>query len=102
MSKLISIVVPVYNKEPFIERCVQSLVDLEMDHSLIEAIFVDDVSSDRSYEILQYYDDKYDFIKCIQLEQNSGSPAEPRNVGIEVANGEYIALLDADDWLDKK
>ena len=42
-----------------------------MDHSLIEAIFVDDVSSDRSYEILQYYDDKYDFIKCIQLEQNS-------------------------------
>ena len=102
ISKLISIIVPVYNKEPFIERCVQSLVDLEMDHSLIEAIFVDDVSSDRSYEILQYYDDKYDFIKCIQLEQNSGSPAEPRNVGIEVANGEYIALLDADDWLDKK
>lgn len=102
ISKLISIVVPVYNKEPFIERCVQSLVDLEMDHSLIEAIFVDDVSTDRSYEILQYYDNKYDFIKCIQLEQNSGSPAEPRNVGIEVANSEYIALLDADDWLDKK
>ena len=44
ISKLISIIVPVYNKEPFIERCVQSLVDLEMDHSLIEAIFVDDVS----------------------------------------------------------
>ncbi|MBW4836177.1 MAG: glycosyltransferase [Staphylococcaceae bacterium] len=43
MSKLISIVLPVYNKEPFIKRCVQSLVDLEMNHSLIKAIFVDDV-----------------------------------------------------------
>ena len=69
INKLISIVVPVYNKEPFIERCVQSLVDLEMDHTQIEAIFVDDLSSDRSYEILQYYEKKYDFIKCVQLEE---------------------------------
>ena len=79
---------------------MQSLVDLEMDHTQIEAIFVDDLSSDRSYEILQYYEKKYDFIKCVQLEENC--PSQPRNVGIEVANGEYIALLDADDWLDSK
>ena len=90
INKLISIVVPVYNKEPFIERCVQSLVDLEMDHTQIEAIFVDDLSSDRSYEILQYYEKKYDFIKCVQLEENSGSPSQPRNVGIEVANGSIL------------
>ena len=48
---------------------MQSLVDLEMDHTQIEAIFVDDLSSDRSYEILQYYEKKYDFIKCVQLEE---------------------------------
>lgn len=76
------------------------MIDLNIDKSEIEAIFVDDVSTDNSYEILKQYEDKYDFIRSIQLSENSGGPADPRNVGIQEAKGKYVTVLDADDWLD--
>ena len=40
------------------------------------------------------------FIRCIQLEENSGGPAEPRNIGIQESKGKYVTVLDADDWLE--
>lgn len=100
INKLISIVVSVYNKEKFLDKCIQSIIDLNMDKSQLEAIFVDDVSTDNSYNILKKYADEYDFIRCIQLEENSGSPADPRNLGIQEAKGKYITIVDADDWLE--
>ncbi|MCD8872066.1 glycosyltransferase family 2 protein [Staphylococcus gallinarum] len=100
IEKLISIIVSVYNKEKFIDKCIQSLIDLKIDKSKIEAIFVDDVSTDNSYEILKRYETNYDFIRCIQLEENSGGPAEPRNIGIQESKGKYVTVLDADDWLE--
>lgn len=100
ISKLISIIIPVYNKELFIDKCVQSLIDLDIDKNQIEAIFIDDLSSDNSFRIIENYAQKYEFIKCIQLSQNSGDPSTPRNIGIQNAKGEFITLLDADDWLD--
>ncbi|WP_258027116.1 glycosyltransferase family 2 protein, partial [Staphylococcus kloosii] len=98
--KLISIIVSVYNKEKFLEKCIQSIIDLKIDKSIIEAIFVDDVSTDNSYKIIKEYAEEYDFIRCIKLSENTGGPAEPRNVGIQEANGEYLTILDADDWLE--
>lgn len=71
-----------------------------MEHSKLEAIFVDDCSTDQSVAIIESYASQYDFIKFIQLPTNTGSPSEPRNIGIKEAKGKYIALLDADDWLD--
>ena len=53
INKLISIVVSVYNKEKFLDKCIQSIIDLNMDKSQLEAIFVDDVSTDNSYNILK-------------------------------------------------
>ena len=100
IQKLISIVVTVYNKESFLENCIQSLINLNIDKSQIEAIFVDDVSTDASYAILNRYAEQYEFIRAIQLDENSGGPAIPRNVGMQEANGEYITILDADDWLE--
>lgn len=73
-----------------------------MDSNDYEAIFVDDQSTDNSYEILTNYAQQYDFIRCLQLDQNSGSPSEPRNLGMEAAQGKYLTLLDADDWLDSE
>ena len=100
MTKLVSIIVSVYNKENFLNQCIESLINLEIDKDRIEAIFVDDCSTDRSVEMVKSYEKDYDFIRLIQLPENTGSPAEPRNVGIQEAQGKYITLLDADDWLD--
>ncbi|MDW4145932.1 glycosyltransferase family 2 protein [Staphylococcus saprophyticus] len=100
MKKLLSIIVPVYNKELFLESCVESINNLNINKEAIEAIFVDDCSSDQSLEIIEEFVAKYNFIKLIKLNENTGSPSEPRNVGINNAQGEYITFLDADDWLD--
>ncbi|PHK50641.1 glycosyltransferase family 2 protein [Staphylococcus edaphicus] len=100
MKKLLSIIVPVYNKALFLEDCIESINQLNMNKENIEAIFVDDCSSDQSLEILEKFVAKYHFIKLIKLTENTGSPSEPRNVGIKQAQGDYITFLDADDWLD--
>lgn len=100
MKKLLSIIVPVYNKAYFLETCIESINKLNINKDVIEAIFVDDCSSDNSLEIVESFATKYDFIKLIQLDENTGSPSEPRNVGMKTATGEYITFLDADDWLD--
>ncbi|MGU3342715.1 DUF5776 domain-containing protein [Staphylococcus succinus] len=100
MEKLLSIIVPVYNKELFLDACIESINKLEINKAKIEAIFVDDCSRDNSLKIIEAYVNKYDFIKMIKLEENTGSPSEPRNMGIREAKGQYITFLDADDWLD--
>ena len=100
MGKLVSIIVSVYNKEPYLKKCIESLINLNIDHSKIEAIFVDDCSTDHSVEIIESYVEKFEFIKIIKLPNNTGSPSEPRNIGMKEASGKYLTLLDADDWLD--
>lgn len=102
MEKLLSIVVPVYNKELFIDRCMESLINLNIEKEKIEAIFVDDMSTDNSVSEIEKYLDEYPFIKLIKLKENTGSPAIPRNIGMENATGKYLVLLDADDWLDEE
>ncbi|WP_204174982.1 MULTISPECIES: glycosyltransferase family 2 protein [unclassified Staphylococcus] len=102
MEKVLSIIVPVYNKEKFLKECVESIGNLEISKDKIEALFIDDLSTDNSYEILKEYEKQNDFVKVIQLDVNSGSPSKPRNVGIKEAKGEYVTFLDADDWLDPK
>lgn len=86
----------------FLKECVESIGNLEISKDKIEALFIDDVSTDNSYEILKEYEKQNDFVKVIQLNENSGSPSKPRNVGIKEAKGEYVTFLDADDWLDTK
>lgn len=100
MEKLLSIIIPVYNKRDHLTMCVQSLIDLKIDHSKIEALFIDDCSTDTSAELIKKYEQDYPFIKLIQLLENTGSPSEPRNRGIQEAKGKYLVFLDADDWVD--
>lgn len=90
--KKLSVIVAAYNAEPYIDRCIRSIISQKAD---TEIVVVDDGSEDRTLEILEKYKDE---IKLIALEQNGGSVARTRNIGLENACGEFITYCDADDW----
>lgn len=97
----VSIVVPVYNVENFIQRCVISL--FEQDYEDIEYVFVNDCSSDNSMKVLsdviKKYPQRQKNIKIINNKKNCGSQ-QTREIGINHTNGEYILCVDSDDWLE--
>lgn len=97
----ISIIVPVYNVEPYIGHCLQSIIDQEECGAIIECIFVDDCTSDNSFSIidkkLKDYKGCIDFV-FLKHQYNKGLSAA-RNTGIDAAKGQYIYFMDADDWL---
>lgn len=97
MSELISVIVPVYNVEKYLDKCLNSLFN--QSYSNIEIIAVNDCSTDSSLEILNSYSDRKN-LKIINLEKNSGLSAV-RNVGLEAASGDLISFVDSDDWLDE-
>lgn len=96
--KQISVIIPVYNAEKYLDNCIQSI--LGQTCSIYEIILIDDGSIDGSSEIIEKYDEKYPYIKGIHTE-NKG-PAAARKKGVGCATGEYVMFVDADDWLDKK
>ncbi len=93
---LISVVVPVYNVELFLEHCLNSLIN--QTYKNIEIVVVDDGSTDTSGEICDNFAEKDSRIKVLHTENGGLSAA--RNVGIENSNGEYICFVDSDDWID--
>lgn len=97
MQISISIVVPVYNVEKYLERCLSSIVAQRFKN--FECILVEDCSTDSSLSILRNYIESYpDIFKLIQNETNSGL-SHSRHNGYMVARGEYIVYLDSDDYL---
>ncbi|MDR0423135.1 MAG: glycosyltransferase family 2 protein [Rickettsiales bacterium] len=95
--KKVSIIVPVFNAESFLRRCLDTLVRQTLKD--IEIICVNDNSQDGSLNILREYEEKDDRIKVISLDKNFGV-SYARNEGIRVANGEYLGFIDADDYVD--
>lgn len=96
----ISIVIPAHNAMPYLTKALESVASQTYDASRTECIVVDDGSSDSTWEEIQRFALEYpDLFKGVQLPQASGSPSEPRNVGLDHARGEYVFFLDADDWL---
>lgn len=91
MSPLISIVIPVYNTEKYLAECIHSV--LNQTYTPIEIICVNDGSTDTSGDVLQTFGDR---IQIVTLEHNSGISVA-RNKGIEIAHGEFLTFLDADD-----
>lgn len=95
-SKLVSVIIPVYNCENYISECLESI--LSQTYSNIEVIIVDDGSTDNTKNIIfKSYISKIRYF----YQNNSGAPAA-RNKGLEKANGEYIIFFDADDRMDNK
>lgn len=99
----ISVIIPIYNVKPHIEKCVISLYEQTL--SDIEYIFVDDASSDGSIDVLkrvmELYPDRKRQSVVIKHDENRGV-AQARRTGVEAASGEYIIHCDSDDWVDTK
>lgn len=93
----ISIIVPVYNAEKYIKRCLNSLINQTYEN--LEIIIIDDGSKDKSLKIVKEYSKKDKRIKIIEKENTGVS--DTRNIGINNATGEYIMFVDSDDWLTK-
>lgn len=92
----ISIIVPVYNVEKYIDKCLNSLVNQTLKD--IEIIVVNDGSPDESQKIIDKYTKKYSNVKSY-IKKNGGI-SSTRNYGLKYANGEYIAFVDGDDYVD--
>ena len=92
---ILSIILPVYNVEKYIERCVESI--LTQNREDIEIIIVDDGATDGSPQICDKYAEKISNIKVIH--KQNGGLSSARNAGMDVANGKYIYFLDSDDWI---
>jgi len=97
MLKL-SIIVPVYKVEPYLRKCVDSLLFQDLSWDVYEIVLVDDGSPDRCPLICDEYAGKYQNVKVIH--QNNGGLSRARNSGITVANGEYVQFVDSDDYLE--
>lgn len=94
----VSVIIPVYNTEKCLEKCLDSLVNQTLKN--MEIICVDDISTDNSYEILLAYQKKYSaLIKVIKLDEKLRQGGA-RNRGLNIARGKYIAFVDSDDYVD--
>lgn len=95
MSGLLSVIVPVYNMEKYLGECIESI--LKQSYEEIELILVDDGSTDTSGLICDEYVEKDNRVKVIHKGQ--GGPIEARHSGVEIASGDYVTFVDADDWI---
>lgn len=97
----VSVIVPVYGVERYIERCSRSL--FEQTYQNLEFVFVDDFSPDRSIEVLkkvvEAYPERKDFVRIVKHERNRGASAS-RNTGLANSKGEFVFYVDSDDWIE--
>lgn len=96
-AEIISVVVPVYNVEKELPRCVESL--LKQDYDSLEIILVDDGSPDRSGAIADEFAEKYP-ARVKVIHQNNQGLSGARNAGIDVATGKYLSFIDSDDYVE--
>lgn len=100
-QEMVSIITPCYNCSKLIGATIESIQ--QQTYTNWELIIVDDCSTDESVNVVQSYSQNDSRIKLLRTSRPSGSPSEPRNLGIDAARGKYIAFLDSDDvWLPTK
>ena len=95
----VSVIVPVYNPGEHIEACIRSLLHQSMSRDEYELIFVDDGSTDGTAAKLDALAAEHDNVRVEHI-PNSGWPGRPRNVGIDMARGEFVYFVDNDDWIE--
>ena len=98
MNPKVSIIIPVYNQELFISRCIRSLLDQDFNVNQYDLIVVNDASTDMTNEILKKFSEK---LNIINNKKNIGLPAS-LNIGIKAAKGSYIVRVDSDDYVNNQ
>lgn len=96
MKDLISIIVPIYKVEPYLDQCVSSIV--AQTYQNLEIILVDDGSPDRCPDMCDEWAKKDDRIRVIH--KPNGGLSDARNAGLDVCRGDYVAFIDSDDWIE--
>ena len=97
MEPLISVIVPVYNVEKYVEECVESILNQTLKNT--EVLIVNDGSTDKSNELVNNLANKDNRITVINQSNKGLSIA--RTVGVNLARGEYVSFIDSDDWIEK-
>ena len=95
-AKKISIIIPVYNVEAYLDRCIQSVI--HQTYQNLEIILVDDGSTDHSPQMCDAYAQIDERIKVVH--KSNGGLSDARNAGLMVATGTYIGYVDSDDWIE--
>ena len=98
MTPLVSVIVPVYNQEKYLGRCLRSLLDQEMSRKDYEIVVIDDGSTDRSSYALDLFLDE---IRVVKLPTNRGLPAA-LNAGLDLARAGLVVRVDADDYVNSR
>lgn len=96
--KRLSVIIPMYNVEPYVERCLRSLQDQDISEEEYEIICINDGSPDNSREVVMALQKEFSNIRLIDQENKGVSMA--RNIGIENASGKYLLMVDPDDYLE--
>lgn len=98
MSKIISFIIPSYNAEPYLNKCLNSFLTEDETQEKIEVLIVNDGSTDRTPIIAREYAEKYPSVYCV-VDKENGGHGSTINVGSRLATGKYIKVIDADDWI---
>lgn len=96
MKDLVSIIIPVYNVEQFLDRCIYSVI--QQSYKLLEIILVDDGSTDNSGKLCEEYVSKDSRIQV--LHKKNGGLSSARNAGMDIMSGEFFTFIDSDDWVE--
>lgn len=96
----IAVVIPIYNNNKITHRTMMSIENQSFNFDDIEVLLVNDNSSDETFDIVNFYAEKYNNVKAIHVSKSSGSSGTPRNIGICESFSEYIMFLDHDDFFE--
>jgi len=100
-NPLVSVIIPIYNAQNYLDETIQSV--LNQTYETFELLLINHNSTDKSATIIEKYKQQDKRIKVVNLDVNKGGPAYPRNEGLKIAKGEYVAFLDSDDvWISEK
>ncbi|MDL2246080.1 glycosyltransferase family 2 protein [Methanobrevibacter sp. OttesenSCG-928-K11] len=102
MKYKVSVIIPTYNSQDYLNTTVDSVINQSIGFENIELIIIDDFSTDNTQKIIDEYVSKYDNIKTYSLSKKTGTPGAARNLGIKNSNSEYLMFLDHDDCYKKE